>query len=735
MSSEASGSADKEVVTVPVPVPGIQQEKEVPFSAKPKKVPVPVPGIQQERSLNRQASERNVQISEQVVEVPHTTEQEFVKKPARKSVATISSKSASSSSSSETLLPASPALKQKRDDESKGNEDLIDPEDIRIKDEDAVRKEAAVDNAKFIGSEVCSCLGGCAWVLALLIALGLLFFMIGTWLWVEAEFAKPFLEPAQESTLTKYFNEQLHAGAELSPNTVVKEQLESSAMCVYQREEAKHLGDQVAEYNRAHGWREVVFSTRAHDDFNPVNVTAYYYESVAGTKSSPTVIVQHDAKSNALDEAVVVVAFFLRKAGYNVLTPKLNEGPFKDGGQDGVRNYALWLTEGAYALLGAYDYLLTDPDGGFNGMKEPSEVGLMGFGRGAYIAKVAFGLEPRIPGLLSDGGVQDSKEQLKYLINQRTGKVFNLGTYIVNSAWAKCVQLAGSAIDELTPRLTMATHPEKRKLAAFHAVDDVVVPAKQTDSFLKDAQEGPDYEVVLVWVDDRAQPTPAVQQRLGGSQCKTHERLQVAHPYKYDAKICTFFKDVFGRKDAVCPRLGDEDQAFGVSQRTEVQDNNTDSAEDDDHATSALQLHSEHEFIDDPAEAAEITPTRRALRNLSSSMENDLRVLRRTASPMSKAQRAEEEQGLEPVSLESEAQKVSNQQQIQAATLSKEEAQEVEAAKKSIAKLSADLAQDLESLRRLQAVQRAGETAASLVHPGTLSAATWPIDVSAREPP
>merc|ERR1740121_1690419 len=80
-----------------------------------------------------------------------------------------------------------------------------------------------------------------------------------------------------------------------------------------------------------------------------------------------------------------------------------------------------WAASEAYDLLGAWDYVVADPDGKLGGSKSASEVAMLVFSLGGYIAQVAFGLEPDCPGLLVDGAVFDVYTELEYNVKKASG--------------------------------------------------------------------------------------------------------------------------------------------------------------------------------------------------------------------------------------------------------------------------------------------------------------------------
>lgn len=74
-----------------------------------------------------------------------------------------------------------------------------------------------------------------------------------------------------------------------------------------------------------------------------------------------------------------------------------------------------------YDVLGAWDFVVADPDGKLGGPRSSDLVGVMGFSKGAFVSTTAFGMEGRIPGAWADGGPFTPEAVFKHGARTRRG--------------------------------------------------------------------------------------------------------------------------------------------------------------------------------------------------------------------------------------------------------------------------------------------------------------------------
>eukprot|EP00931_Biecheleriopsis_adriatica_P079414 TRINITY_DN5280_c0_g1_i3.p1 TRINITY_DN5280_c0_g1~~TRINITY_DN5280_c0_g1_i3.p1 ORF type:complete len:418 (-),score=61.17 TRINITY_DN5280_c0_g1_i3:482-1735(-) len=322
---------------------------------------------------------------------------------------------------------------------------------------------------------------------------------------------------------------------DLTPGTAMS--YVQSWECEYLVNQSKEVLGKLEAFNNETGWKRVSLMSRPADSVVDAKLDAWYLESPKGTKNSPTIVVQHGNNVNNNDHTVEVVGAMLRELGYNVLLPSLrNHG---DSQQTGVLT---WAASEAYDLLGAWDYVVADPDGKLGGSKKPSEVALLGFSMGGYIAQVAFGLEPRIPGLFLDSAVFDAYTELEFNVKNVVGSVG--ATILMPSAWFWTKHLAGADLGRLTPAKVLKKRGDNRKIALVHGSDDVTVPFTEEEAreaFMKTT----DYEVVDTW-------HPHTVPEAMSDGCSPHCELHLTYPYKYSAFACRFYAKVFNENVKDC---------------------------------------------------------------------------------------------------------------------------------------------------------------------------------------
>lgn len=344
--------------------------------------------------------------------------------------------------------------------------------------------------------------------------------------------AKPFLATTHEYQIEtmKY-----------TPENALTDDALKGYQCQYERDVFRKTATAAMAAQTKLGWNKINLPARTDDKGERLMLTAYYMPSADGAEKSPTVVVQHGNNVNINDHTVQTIGFFLRMAGYNVLMANLRN----HGDSSESHNHVVsWANEEVYDLLGAWDYAVQDPDGVLGGKKDPAQVAIMGFSMGGYIAKVAFGMEPRVPALLTDGAVQDARELLKWNLDKAFG---GQGWLLIRQAWYWCKYLAGYNLDELSPGVEMPRSPQGRKLAIIHGNDDEKVPIEQNilyKNMLTHIGAGKNrFFVEKEWYDDVLPKLPET------TECSAHCRMHLTHPKEYCKFVCEFFTHVFGNAD------------------------------------------------------------------------------------------------------------------------------------------------------------------------------------------
>jgi len=317
----------------------------------------------------------------------------------------------------------------------------------------------------------------------------------------------------------------------------------TSTKCSYFKELSIRALTKLEAFNSKTGWRKVSFMSRPVVGIEGARLDAWYLESPKGTKNSPTIVVQHGNNVNNNDHTVMVVGTMLRELNYNILLPSLRNHGTSAKTEAGV---ITWAASEVYDLLAAWDYAVTDPDGKLGGRKKPSEVAMLGFSMGGYVAQVAFGLEPRCPGLLLDGAVFDAYAELEFKVTKEVGSVG--ATFLMPSAWFWVHRLAGHDLDDLTPETALQRSGDKRKIATVHGFDDVTVPYAQEEARLK-FLKATDYELVESW---HLRHIPEALAEKHTEECTPHCEIHLTNSLEYMAFACRFYAKVFNQDGERC---------------------------------------------------------------------------------------------------------------------------------------------------------------------------------------
>lgn len=302
----------------------------------------------------------------------------------------------------------------------------------------------------------------------------------------------------------------------------------------------------IDRFNANRDFKLVRFPSREGPDGQEV-VTLAAWWLPSGNKSAPTVVLQHGNNANWNSRHIVFAAYLLRSIGIDVLIHSLRDHGLSGKSEHGKTS---WGWSYPFDLLGAWDYAVHDPDGQLGGAKAPSQVGVMGFSMGGFIATTAFGLEKSIPGVWTDGAV----------FSVEAGIANNLGVLgpLVTGAtlpWLKV--MAGVDVLKYGPSNTLPTGPStERKVAVVTSSLDKFVPIDQYNSLIDFYKEHAEqYKVLLAW----APPADC----NGNPHCS--EEYDFEHVYR--KKLCNFWGEVFDLKERTC---GLDDKTSRNSSRSAV---------------------------------------------------------------------------------------------------------------------------------------------------------------------
>lgn len=168
-------------------------------------------------------------------------------------------------------------------------------------------------------------------------------------------------------------------------------------------------------FNTETPYETVTFSSRNQPD---ITISAWYFAAQTEL-NSPTVIVVHGLGGCRRETKVLYAATMLTRAGFNVLTPDLN-----DHGESAVVDgkFSAGILE-HLDVLGGYDWLVEQG-------VAPQNIGLMGFSLGGGTAAIAFAQEPNISALWTDSAFSALEKTVAYELRDQYG----LPSFLAGSA-------------------------------------------------------------------------------------------------------------------------------------------------------------------------------------------------------------------------------------------------------------------------------------------------------------
>jgi pimeloyl-ACP methyl ester carboxylesterase len=284
-----------------------------------------------------------------------------------------------------------------------------------------------------------------------------------------------------------------------------------------------------------HGYKLVSFNSRVAADTPTARISAWWLPS--GRPNAPRIVVSHGNNANQNGRFPWMAAYLLRSMGFDVLTPSLrNHGLSEKVAPEG---WTTWSYGYPMDILGAWDYLVNDPDGVLGGAVDVSRVAVYGFSMGGYVTSAAFGLEGRIPGALIDSAVFNVDAMVYSTLAPYLGTTLN--NAIGKLALTKAVDMTGVDILANDPQKVLPNGPDtKRKvLVATSMEDDFVLPinSEKLEAFLKSYPEK--YDVSTYY--------PAVN--CNGN---AHAAEEMVEPTPDRNELCTFFTSVFGLDVSYC---------------------------------------------------------------------------------------------------------------------------------------------------------------------------------------
>jgi len=301
---------------------------------------------------------------------------------------------------------------------------------------------------------------------------------------------------------------------------------------------AEWLDDMYA-FNLRNPGELVNYTSRQADGVSTIKLGGWWLPAPASnaTDPSPVVVLQHPFKSNSNHFRLQMAAFMLRRRGFGVLLSNWRDHGYSDSSGTGTYQ---WGDAYVYDVLGAWDFVVADPDGKLGGPRSSDLVGVMGFSKGAFVSTTAFGMEGRIPGAWADGGPFTPEAVFKHGARKTMASmsVGFLAPLTVGTVWDRLVEKAsrrGVHLSRHLPENTLPAGPDtRRRIYVVADVGDDTVPLSQAQSLATLLQGHAEKYDATVWTTSAS--------CHGSSHC-----MQLLDEYEdYETRLCAFWSGVFG---------------------------------------------------------------------------------------------------------------------------------------------------------------------------------------------
>jgi hypothetical protein len=256
--------------------------------------------------------------------------------------------------------------------------------------------------------------------------------------------------------------------------------------------------------------------------------------------TNPRIVITHDKTSNSNKWYPTLAAYYLRSMGFSVLLNNLRDHGYSE---NTTHRFATWGDSYHFDVLGAWDYLKSDPDGLMGGALPASKVGVMGSGMGAFVSLNAFLLESQIPATWADSPLASTKELFNHIIRKKPAveTLFKIPG-IEHLAWFWLKYCAHGDINDRTPLKDMKDAPNSsRPLQVVHNTLDEILPVAGAKEVVKTARKYPGkFDVKEPFYTN--------------STCnkETHIVSALLEPTPYREKLCAFWTGVFNVSNSLC---------------------------------------------------------------------------------------------------------------------------------------------------------------------------------------
>jgi len=254
------------------------------------------------------------------------------------------------------------------------------------------------------------------------------------------------------------------------------------------------------DFNNANPGSIVRYPSRSMDEerVKEVQLGGWLLPAAKNHEKAPRIVIQHGFTANSNKFRTMLAAYMLRKLGYNVLVTNFRNHCYSDQAEPHMYE---WGHAYPYDLLGAWDYMVMDPEKKMGGEVPPSKVGLMGFSKGAFIVLNALGLEAFVP-----AAWVDSPPYTPEIVFAHGGKK----------------KMEEMGIGFLAPVLLGPAWQGTEKEALSHGID-------MNDNLPQEVlPEGPDEKRPLYWVGNKNDDTVPI------GEGQLLKELVGKYPQKYD---------------------------------------------------------------------------------------------------------------------------------------------------------------------------------------------------------
>jgi len=294
-------------------------------------------------------------------------------------------------------------------------------------------------------------------------------------------------------------------------------------------------------FNKQYPGQLVTYQSRS-GPMDAVELTGWWLPA-PNESAAPRIVLQHGFEQNSNAHSPQLAAYMLRSLGFSVFLPNLRDHCYSSNTSEHVYQ---WSSAYPLDLLGAWDYVVADPNGLLGGQREARHVGLQGFSQGAFVASAAFGLEGRAPAAWVDAGPWTPRAAFEHSARREfedLGLGFAAGA-LVSSTWQSVKRAAlekGIDLNLQLPEQTLPLGPDtKRPMYIVANEDDETVPYSEHLLLKQFLAKYPDKYNVVDWVS------------TGVCHGSAHHTDIFSKHEEYKDRLCSFWAEAFDIDTSYC---------------------------------------------------------------------------------------------------------------------------------------------------------------------------------------